>query len=171
MGKRRSYLVGPPCPSSCPCRTASRETPIADLVYGMGANSLRSLEEQRADERSLSEQFIAAFDALAAQNRAERAKRVGGSVSIEGGGLSIRPATTGAEQSVSQNPPSDLDSHNPAPRKKRRTKAEMQEFRADKARQIADSYHSLVPAETRAWLDEPDPLLEQILEGQRESDT
>lgn len=55
-------------------------------------------------------------------------------------------------------------------KRKRRTPAEMRQFRADKARQITQSYNSLVPAETREWLDEPDEMLEGILEAQREKD-
>lgn len=46
----------------------------------------------------------------------------------------------------------------------------MQEFRAAKARQIQDSYHSLVPAETREWLDAPDEAMDSLLEALRETD-
>lgn len=163
---RRSYLIGEPCPASCPCRTASRDTPLADLVYGMGANSLRSLGEPAADGRSLSADLLAAFDALAAQNRAARAKRVaGGTVSIEGGG----PAGCGVPGNLQYREdatPSDLDSptpQSPPVRRKRRNKQEMAEARAAQAARIRESYHSLVPAEARAWLDEDDPMLARIL--------
>jgi hypothetical protein len=126
----------------------------------MGANSLRSLEEQRADERSLSAQFIAAFDAMQEFHRAEAKRRAGGVGSSTEDGTRASAPERATEQSVP-----------PASPRKRRTKAEMQEFRADKARQIQESYHSLVPAETREWLDAPDPLLNAILEGQPDADS
>lgn len=55
------------------------------------------------------------------------------------------------------------------PKRKRRTKVEMQAHRAAVAQRVQASYESIVPAETREWLDEPDPLVQAILEGPREA--
>jgi hypothetical protein len=51
-------------------------------------------------------------------------------------------------------------------RRKRRTKVQMQEARAAKAEQIAESYRALVPEATRSWLDAPDPMLDSILKSE-----
>jgi hypothetical protein len=152
---RRSYLVGPPCPSSCPCRTASRETPIADLVYGMGANSLRSLEEQRADERSLSAQFIAAFDAMQEFHRAEAKRRAGGVGSSTEDGTRASAPERATEQSV---PPAS-----PQPEKKLRvpSKKELKRRKAEREGR----------AMTPSWLLEEDPMVEAIIRGQPDADS
>ena len=145
-----SYKTAPECELTCPCRTASRETPDADRIYQMdGAVRASSLTEGVPGSLDM----VAQFDAMVA------ARRAGGVGSATAD--TTRASTLESETTASVPPVS--------PRKKRRTKSEMQEFRADKARQIEASYHSLVPAETREWLDAPDPLLQQILESHDDS--
>jgi hypothetical protein len=97
---------------------------MADAIYNApkgGAASLHSAEPHAGAGSSLSADLIAAFDAMAA---AARAKRAGGSVSIEGGAdkyVAQWPEHRESPGVVGSNPtgtktPSDLDSHNPAPR-------------------------------------------------------
>lgn len=94
---------------------------------------------------------------MAADRRAEVARRVGG--------VGSATADTTRGEGIERAPKGPPVS----PRKKRRTKIEMQEFRADKARQIEASYRELVPE--GHWLDEPDESMDQLLETLRDSET
>lgn len=92
----------------------------------------------------MSEQYLAEFDQIAAFHRSEAAKRAG--VPTTGVSAAVQPPVV-------------------APRRKRRTKAEMAEFRAATQSRIDAAAREVTPD----WLNEPDEMLEQIL-GQPHDD-
>ena len=62
-----SYKTAPECELTCPCRTASRETPDADRIYQMdGAVRASSLTEGVPGSLDM----VAQFDAMVAARRA-----------------------------------------------------------------------------------------------------
>lgn len=127
------------------------ETPCADSIYQMA--ELHASSSTPAEPGSLD--LVAQFDAMAAHSRAKRRS--------EGGVGSATADTTPTAESVTR-----VSVPPVSPRKKRRTKAEMQQFRADKARQIETSYRELVPE--GHFLDAPDEATDALMETLRESD-
>ena len=139
-----SYKTAPECELTCPCRTASRETPDADRIYQMdGAVRASSLTEGVPGSLDL----VAEFDRLAAESRARRA-----------GGVGSATADTGTVPGSGAS--GDAPPVSPSPEKKLRvpSKKELKRRKAEREGR----------AMTPSWLLEEDPMVQAILETPHE---
>lgn len=110
------------------------------LVYSWPAGK-RKAEPTTLEELKASD--AAQWDVMAAERRAEARRLVGDGSRVASTSLEVPPVK-------------------PA-RKPRRTKQQMADHRASVAARIESSRKELLGDEMAAWLDEPDPLVESII--------
>jgi hypothetical protein len=130
------YRSAPPCSSGCPCRTVTADpnclcgftrcdkgSPYCEVTQ-LAERAVVSSKAEGGPGLSESAALLQAFDKMAAWHREQVARRVGGRVSIEGGADKyvaqwpehrVSPGVVGSNPTGTKTP-SDLDSHNPAPR-------------------------------------------------------